>query len=85
MTNGAGQNRVRKKKANDFIIWRAGTSVDWDCTATELAEETGLSAATILKTCKRRGWRLLNGQSDVLREDLVHRFDVLQIIKGMSE
>ena len=85
MTNGTGQNRVRTKEANDFIIWRAGASVDWDCTATELAEETGLSSVTILKTCKRRNWSLLNGNSDVWREDHVHRFDVVQIMKGMPE
>ena len=85
MTDGPGQHRVRKKEANDFVIWRAGTSVDWDCTATELAEETGLSAVTILKTCKRRGWKLLNGNSDVWREDHAHRFDVVQIMKGMPE
>ncbi|URC15572.1 DNA binding protein [Octadecabacter Antarctic DB virus 2] len=49
------------KRANDFLIWRAGASVDWDCTASEIASETGLGIDTIWKTCKRRGWVLPHG------------------------
>ena len=76
---------TRKQEANDFIIWRAGTSVGWDCTIAEIARETGLNQSTIGDACRRRGWRLLNGKSDVWREDLVHRVDVVQMIKGMPE
>jgi len=76
---------TRKQEANDFIIWRAGTSVDWDCTITEIARETGLNQSTVGDACRRRGWRLLNGKSDVWREDLVHRVDVVQMIKGMRQ
>jgi hypothetical protein len=46
------------QRANDFIIWRAGTSVNWECTAQEIADETGLARSTVWKTCGRRKWNL---------------------------
>jgi hypothetical protein len=46
------------QRANDFLIWRAGTSVEWDCTAKEIEGETGISVTAIWRTCKRRGWPL---------------------------
>ena len=76
---------TRKQEANDFIIWRAGTSVEWDCTIAELARETGLNQSVVGDACRRRKWRLLDGNRDVWREDLVHRFDVIQMMKGMPE
>ena len=48
------------QRANDFRIWRAGTSVNWECTSQEIAHDTGLSASTVLKTCTRRGWKLVH-------------------------
>ena len=60
----SGDNMVAKKAANDFVIWRAGRSVNWDCTAGELADETGLSTQTVYNTCKRRGWDLIHGNKD---------------------
>ena len=65
----SGYNMVAKRAANDFAIWRAGKSVDWDCTAGELADETGLSVQTIYNTCKRRGWDLMHGNKDRLSDD----------------
>ena len=73
-----GQNRVRVKKANDFLIWRAGNSVDWQCTVTEIAREVGLSLKTVAATCKRRGWKLLDGRYD---NDYFH-MDVLSAMRG---
>ena len=73
-----GHNRVRVKKANDFLIWRAGNSVDWQCTATEIAREVGLSFNTVAATCKRRGWKPLDGRVD---NDNFH-MDVLSAMRG---
>jgi hypothetical protein len=49
------------QRANDFIIWRAGSSVNWECTAQEIADETGLARSTVQHTCTRRGWKLQHG------------------------
>ena len=72
-----GKNTVRHKKANDFLIWRAGNSVDWQCTATEIAREVGLSFNTVAATCKRRGWKPLDG-----RVDNDPYMDVLSAMRG---
>jgi predicted DsbA family dithiol-disulfide isomerase len=46
-----------KAMTNDFIVWRAASSVGWDCTISDIAEETGLSAKTVLNALNRKGWR----------------------------
>jgi hypothetical protein len=50
------------QRANDFLIWRAGTSVNWECTVQEIADETGLSASNVSATCRRKGWKLVHGK-----------------------
>ncbi|MBF9042973.1 hypothetical protein HKCCE4037_06525 [Rhodobacterales bacterium HKCCE4037] len=42
--------------ARAFLVWRAGTSVDWACTVAELAEATGLTSDQVRPICRRRGW-----------------------------
>jgi hypothetical protein len=49
------------QRANDFIIWRAGSSVNWECTSQEIANETGLSTSAVFRACKRKGWKLVHG------------------------
>ena len=56
-----GENMVLKRKANEFRIWRLASSVNWDCTATEIAEELNLVPDTVRKICRRKGWELLDG------------------------
>tara|TARA_R110000772_G_scaffold2734_6_gene9838 strand:+ start:2292 stop:2603 length:312 start_codon:yes stop_codon:yes gene_type:complete len=51
-------NRRGTRRANDFAVWRAGRSVNWECTAAEIAADTRLTLTIVLKACKRRGWRL---------------------------
>lgn len=46
-----------------FLIWRAGMAVNWDCTAQELALETGLHVKTVRDTCAKRGWGLVDGRA----------------------
>lgn len=53
---------TRKQKANDFRIWRAGSSVDWDCSATEIAKDLGLSYRAVQKACKRKSWPVNDGR-----------------------
>jgi hypothetical protein len=47
------------QRANDFIIWRAGTSVNWECTVQEIADETGVHKSTVQRACIRRSWKTL--------------------------
>lgn len=56
MTN-RGDHMKAKAMANDFLVWREASSVDWDCTIAELAEATGLEASTVGKILKGKGWR----------------------------
>lgn len=44
------------QRATEFLVWRAGSSVDWDCTAVEIARELGISTSQVKAICKRRGW-----------------------------
>jgi hypothetical protein len=50
------------RQANDFRIWQVGKPAAWDCTAQEIAADTGISVHTVKATCKRRGWGLSLGQ-----------------------
>lgn len=57
-----GENMQRRRNANTFLVWREGKSVDWDCTAAELAEATGLSVQTVRSICRERGYRVRDGR-----------------------
>jgi hypothetical protein len=81
MAGKTGQNKVRKQAANDFLIWRVGNSVGWDCTLADLAGETGLHIKTVGATCRRRGWEPLNGRT----ENNENRIDVLSMMRGMNQ
>jgi hypothetical protein len=49
------------QRANDFLIWRAGSSVNWECTVQEIADETGIPYSTVSFTCRSKGWKLVHG------------------------
>ena len=72
-------NMVSKRKANEFVIWRAATSVNWDCTIAELAAETGLAPDTVRKTALRKGWELVSGRHDTYKNR-----DVLAQMRGLQ-
>ena len=55
------KNRRGTRRANDFAIWRAGMSVNWECTSQEIASDTGLTERVVQKACSRRGWNLVQG------------------------
>ena len=80
--SGQGENMKAVKAANDFRIWRAAESVGWDCTMSDLADETGLHYQTIISSCKRRGWteRLNKGS----HASFVERMDVDYAMKRGS-
>lgn len=46
-------------RANEFLVWRAGSSVDWDCTHKDIADEVGLSDRAVSAIMARRGWECL--------------------------
>jgi hypothetical protein len=81
MGRKTGHNMARKQAANDFLIWRVGNSVGWDCTFSDIAKETGLHISTVGNTCRRRGWEPLNGRT----ENNENRIDVLSMMRGMNQ
>lgn len=44
-------------RANEFLVWRAGDSVRWECTAADIAAEVGLTPPGVRAILKRRGWK----------------------------
>jgi|TARA_R110000851_G_scaffold87509_5_gene190802 hypothetical protein len=50
------------RRATEFLIWRAGESVNWDCTPQEIADEIGMSFQTVNNVCKQRGWSVVRGR-----------------------
>jgi hypothetical protein len=44
------------RMTQEFLIWRAAQSVDWQCTNAELAAETGFGRHRVGKLCKENGW-----------------------------
>lgn len=46
-----------KHMANCFRIWRAGSSVDWNCTIADIADETGINSKTVADICRRKNWK----------------------------
>ena len=69
------------KAANEFRIWRAAQSVNWNCTMHDLADETGLSYRTVWDTCRRKGWtgKLISG-----REGNAGRVSVDVAMRGLG-
>ncbi len=67
----SGENRVIIGKANAFRIWRAASSVNWDCTAKELSDETGLAESTVRKICAEKGWDIVTGYTGGTKWDVV--------------
>jgi len=53
--------RPHQANAVAFCIWRIGKPLNWQCTAIELAEQTGFSISTVRKHCKERKWPILHG------------------------
>lgn len=47
------------RRAIDFLIWRAGESVGWDCNAQDIADELGISNAHVARVCNEKDWDLL--------------------------
>ena len=72
----------RQGRVNEFRVWRAAQAVDWDCTARELANETGLSRRTVQRICERRGWSHMladaqGGGYDVREVDVSMKYGVM--------
>lgn len=49
-------NRQLKYAAVNFVIWREGASVGWDCSALELAKATGFHVVTVCRHARKSGW-----------------------------
>ena len=66
-------------RANAFVIWRAGTSVNWDCTTYEICQETGIHYTTVRRIISQRGWPIKRDTSNWL---LGNRFPVDRLMDG---
>lgn len=66
--------RAKVGLVNDFRVWRVGSSVGWDCTCKDIADETGLTLTTVQTICSRRGWDLQQRENygDVSRSAIDH-------------
>jgi predicted DsbA family dithiol-disulfide isomerase len=73
-----GENKRIEGMVNDFLVWRAASSVNWDCTIGDLAEETGLSLQTVSNVLRRKGWR------DRVNDDPYRHVDRLPVDHAMS-
>jgi hypothetical protein len=51
------------RRAKTFLIWRAGESVNWECTAQDIADELGMTIHTVRHICREKGWGLQKGES----------------------
>lgn len=58
-------HRIRTN-ARAFIIWRAASDRNWDCTLGDIAEALDLNITAVANTCRARGWltRLRSMQTD---------------------
>lgn len=45
------------RNAHRFMLFREGSAVGWDCTATDLSCATGLPLRTVSKICNSDSWR----------------------------
>jgi hypothetical protein len=81
MSNRLGRKKALEQAVNDFLIWRVGNSVGWDCTFSDIAKETGLHISTVGNTCRRRGWETVHGHA----ENNENSIDVLSIMRGMNQ
>jgi hypothetical protein len=50
------------RRATEFLIWRAGESVNWECTPQEIADEIGMTFSTVSSVCRQRGWNVVRGR-----------------------
>lgn len=55
-TDAATRAKVIRSKARIFIMWREGRSVNWDCTAEDLARVAGVSVHYARQVARERGW-----------------------------
>lgn len=59
-----GENQKIKSMACEFLIWRAGMSVKWMCSASDLAKEIDITPEAVRRICKRKGWKFqVDGRS----------------------
>ena len=55
----------QKNKVLHFRLWRLGESMDWKCTAQEMADEVGCSLGSVTYWAKKSGWKLQKGDHEI--------------------
>jgi hypothetical protein len=72
--------RKKTRRATTFAVYRSGVSVNWECSGTEIAEDTGLGASTVFAACKRMGWKLTHGPTD--KSDQMNRPSLVSMMSN---
>jgi hypothetical protein len=63
--------RPFQKSAETFAVWRAGNSVNWDCSASDIADVTGLTERRVREICNARKYPLATEAQDASEVDLL--------------
>lgn len=58
------QTQQARKAAMAFQIWQIGKAVDWDITASEIADKLRLTPSGVGKICAFRGWPIRKNSRD---------------------
>ena len=71
----------RPYTANEFAVWRACKSVDWQCTVQDVAQQTGLHRDTVSRIIRSRGWKL-EGDTTENHIGFEHRMPVDAVMRA---
>lgn len=71
------------QRATDFLVWRAGNSVDWECTHSDIAAELGITPRAVSLVCRRRGWKCQSAK-DASNSSFLGRFGVDHLMAASS-
>jgi len=75
-------------RANEFLVWRAGSSVDWDCSQADIAQEVGLSPQEVGRICGLRKWPVIDGRSRRNDDLTINEVDMLmagRVTRGVTQ
>lgn len=54
----------KRNEAHAVRIWGVAKPLGWDITTAEIADELGLTASTVRKVVKAKGWNLPRGDEN---------------------
>lgn len=77
-------NAKFRTQAEEFLVWREGQNLNWNCTCVSLAAECKLSVSRVDYICRNRGWKL-HIEDEVCAESNSGKvFDLVTMMKRNS-